>query len=188
MKFFWGKIWVMTIPKNAKFLVWWVYWMRNKGLVLPTFCTFQTPLTLLAYSALLELELCLSSSKCKYVFSWAHLENMFLRSGTGKVIFFSPYIHICSWQSMQLSASMLTAILEHVIWGPLGLVYASPLVYSSSLGLAYAATEDIIKLLSHGCFCNVSVAPNAHMLLRWQRWKKWFLFLKLETWWSSFHV
>ena len=52
MKFFWYKIWVATIPKNAKFLVWWVYWRRNKGLVLPTFCTLENPLTLLTNCAM----------------------------------------------------------------------------------------------------------------------------------------
>ena len=55
MKFFWYKIWVATIPKNAKFLVWWVYWRRNKGLVLPTFCTLENPLTLLTNCALMKL-------------------------------------------------------------------------------------------------------------------------------------
>jgi len=37
--------------------------MRNKGLVLPTFCTFQTPLTLLTYSALVGF-------LCSYSSSW----------------------------------------------------------------------------------------------------------------------
>ena len=40
------------MSKSAKYLVWWVYWMKNKCLLLSTFCTFQTPLTLLTYSAL----------------------------------------------------------------------------------------------------------------------------------------
>ena len=52
MKFCWCKIWVITMSKSAKYLVWWVYWMKNKCLLLSTFCTFQTPLTLLTYSAL----------------------------------------------------------------------------------------------------------------------------------------
>ena len=52
MKNFWYKIWVVTIRKNAKFLVWWGYWVRNKCLLLSTFCTFQTPLTVLTNSAM----------------------------------------------------------------------------------------------------------------------------------------
>ena len=40
------------MSKSAKYLVWRVYWMKNKCLLLSTFCTFQTPLTLLTYSAL----------------------------------------------------------------------------------------------------------------------------------------
>ena len=32
-------------PKKWKNLFWWIYWMRKKGLLLPTFVTFQTPLT-----------------------------------------------------------------------------------------------------------------------------------------------
>ena len=54
MKLFWCKIWVITRSKSAKYLVWWVYWMKNKCLLLATFCTFQTPLTLLTYSALVH--------------------------------------------------------------------------------------------------------------------------------------
>ena len=54
MKFCWCKIWVITMSKRAKFLVSWVYWMRNKGLLLPTFCTFETLLTLITNCALIE--------------------------------------------------------------------------------------------------------------------------------------
>ena len=43
MKLFWCKIWVLPVSKSAKFLVWWVYWMRNKCLLLSTFCIFQNP-------------------------------------------------------------------------------------------------------------------------------------------------
>ena len=51
-KNFGTKIWVVTIRKNAKFFVWWGYWVRNKCLLLSTFCTFQTPLTVLTNSAM----------------------------------------------------------------------------------------------------------------------------------------
>ena len=52
VKICWCKIWVISISKSAKLHVWWVYWMKNKCLHLSTFCTFQTPLTLLTNSAL----------------------------------------------------------------------------------------------------------------------------------------
>ena len=52
MKFCWCKIWVITMSKSAKYLVWWVYWMKNKCLLLSTFCSFQTPSTLLTNCAL----------------------------------------------------------------------------------------------------------------------------------------
>ena len=52
MKKIWCKIWVVFIPRNTKFLVWWDYWMRNKCRLSSTFCTFQTPLTLLTNSAI----------------------------------------------------------------------------------------------------------------------------------------
>ena len=42
--FFWYKIRVITISKNAKFLVWEVCWKRNKCLLLPAFWTFQSPI------------------------------------------------------------------------------------------------------------------------------------------------
>ena len=49
---FWCKIWVITISKSAKFLVWWVLLNGKKCLLLSTFSTFQTPLTVLTNSAL----------------------------------------------------------------------------------------------------------------------------------------
>ena len=60
--FLWCKIWVIIISKSAKFLVWRVYWMKNKCLLLSTFCSFQTPLTLLTYSAL--------TAKHQNIFHW----------------------------------------------------------------------------------------------------------------------
>ena len=52
LKIFGCKIRVKTMSKSAKYLVWWVYKMKNMCLLLSTFCTFQTPLTLLTYSAM----------------------------------------------------------------------------------------------------------------------------------------
>ena len=40
MIFFLCKIWVITNSKYAANITWWVYWMRNRGLLLPIFCTF----------------------------------------------------------------------------------------------------------------------------------------------------
>ena len=41
--FFLWKIWVITNTKSAANIIWWVYWMRNRGLPLPIFCTFFYP-------------------------------------------------------------------------------------------------------------------------------------------------
>ena len=38
--FFLWKIWVITNSKCAANITWWVYWMRNRGLLLQIFCTF----------------------------------------------------------------------------------------------------------------------------------------------------
>ena len=50
--FFLWKIWVITNSKSAPNITWWVYWMRNRGLLLPIFCTFFYPVTLLTHSAM----------------------------------------------------------------------------------------------------------------------------------------
>ena len=50
--FFLCKIWVMTNSKNAANITWWVYWMRNRGLLSKTFCTLFNQLATLTYSAL----------------------------------------------------------------------------------------------------------------------------------------
>ena len=38
--FFLWKIWVITNSESAANITWWVYWMRNRGLLLAIFCTF----------------------------------------------------------------------------------------------------------------------------------------------------
>ena len=38
------KIWGITYSKHAENITWWVYWMRNKCLLLATFWTFQNPI------------------------------------------------------------------------------------------------------------------------------------------------
>ena len=55
------KIWVITYSKHAANITWWVYWMKNKCLLLSTFCTFQTPLTLLPYSAMADKSIVISA-------------------------------------------------------------------------------------------------------------------------------
>jgi hypothetical protein len=50
--FFLCKIWVITNSKSAANITWRVYWMRNRGLLLQTFCTLFTQLAILTYSAL----------------------------------------------------------------------------------------------------------------------------------------
>ena len=51
--FFLWKIWVITNSKSAPNITWWVYWMRNRGLLFPIFCTFFIHVTLLTKSALI---------------------------------------------------------------------------------------------------------------------------------------
>ena len=53
--FFLRKIWIITSSKHAASITWWVYRMRNRGLLLATFCTFLTLLTLLTYSATVDI-------------------------------------------------------------------------------------------------------------------------------------
>ena len=50
--FFLCKIWVITNSKSAANITWRVYWMRNRGLLLQTFCTLFTQLAILTYSAM----------------------------------------------------------------------------------------------------------------------------------------
>ena len=50
--FFLCKIWVMTNSKSAANITWWVYWMRNRGLLSKTFCTLFNQLAILTKSAL----------------------------------------------------------------------------------------------------------------------------------------
>ena len=38
--FFLWKIWDIRNSKRAANMNWWFFWMRNRGLLLPTFCTF----------------------------------------------------------------------------------------------------------------------------------------------------
>ena len=52
--FFLCKIWVITNHKCAANITWWVYWMRNRGPLLPIFCTFFYPCPLLTNSALFD--------------------------------------------------------------------------------------------------------------------------------------
>ena len=49
--FFLWKIWVITNSRSAANITWWVYWMRNRGLLLPIFLHFFYPVTLLTHSA-----------------------------------------------------------------------------------------------------------------------------------------
>ena len=46
------QIWVLTNSKSAANVTWQVYWMRNRGLLLQTFCTLYTQLAILTYSGL----------------------------------------------------------------------------------------------------------------------------------------
>ena len=50
--FFLCKIWTMTNSKSAANITWWVWWMRNRGLLLTFFGPFLTPLDALTHSAL----------------------------------------------------------------------------------------------------------------------------------------
>ena len=52
--FFLWKIWVITDSKSAPNITWWVYWMRNRGLLLPNFLHFFYPVTLLTNSAVVN--------------------------------------------------------------------------------------------------------------------------------------
>ena len=49
--FFLCKIWTMTNSKSAANITWWVWWMRNRGLLLTFFGPFLTPLDALTHSA-----------------------------------------------------------------------------------------------------------------------------------------
>ena len=40
--FFLWKIWDIRNSKRAANMFWWIFWMRNRGLLLPIFCTFFT--------------------------------------------------------------------------------------------------------------------------------------------------
>ena len=40
IQFFLWKIWDIRNSKRAANMDWWFFWMRNRGLHLPTFCTF----------------------------------------------------------------------------------------------------------------------------------------------------
>ena len=51
-KFFLCKIWTMTNSKSAANITWWVWWMRNRGLLLTFFGPFLTPLDALTHSAM----------------------------------------------------------------------------------------------------------------------------------------
>ena len=110
MKFFWVKIWVMTIPKNAKFLVWWVYWMRNKGLVLPTFCTFQTPLTLLTNCALhwwcVGAKIYCCNQNCGGIY-WELWRNILVQ--------FSKCLFICCSLTMRYCGQMYFGIFQMIL-------------------------------------------------------------------------
>ena len=50
--FFLCKIWTMTNSKSAANITWWVWWMRNRGLLLTFFGPFLTPLDALTHSAM----------------------------------------------------------------------------------------------------------------------------------------
>ena len=49
--FFLCKIWVITNSKSAANITLWVYWMRNRRLLLTIFCTLFNQLATLTYSA-----------------------------------------------------------------------------------------------------------------------------------------
>ena len=52
--FFLCKIWVITNSKSAANITLWVYWMRNRRLLLTIFCTLFNQLATLTYSALIH--------------------------------------------------------------------------------------------------------------------------------------
>ena len=78
--FFLCKIWTMTNSKSAANITWWVWWMRNRGLLLTFFGPFLTPLDALTHSALVMIWMICVFTSCKGLCKiWVYVQSVCLQ-------------------------------------------------------------------------------------------------------------